>query len=237
MDENLTIEEIGNIIYKAKFIPEDTINYDIVNDIEITVEVIKSIPVEITEISGININTYTAFEQVNMEDMYIKVLYDTEIIKDITNNISIDYTAGNDSFRYGDTKYTIIYVEDNVKLKKDVFVTVVKAIPEYTIPTGLEAKVGQTLSDITLPNGFEWMDDTQIIEGTGNVIYKAKYIPNDTKNYEIVKNIDIEINVISEEKDETIKKGDINKDGMINVNDIIYGGKGFTKGTLTAEEK
>ena len=238
IDENLIIEQVGNIIYKAKFIPEDIINYEIVNDIEITVEVIKSIPVEITEVSGINTNTYTSFEQVNMEDMYIKVLYATEIIKDITNNISIEYTTGNDSFRYGDTKYTVIYVEDDVKLTKDVSVTVVKAIPEYTIPIGLETKIGQTLAEIDLPNGFEWMDNTQIIEGIGNVTYKAKYIPSDTKNYKIIENIAIQVNIITEdEKDETIKKGDINKDGMINVNDIIYGGKGFTKGTLTAEEK
>ena len=34
-----------------------------------------------------------------------------------------------------------------------------------------------------------------------------------------------------------ISKGDINQDGMVNINDIIYGGKGFTNGTLTAGEK
>ena len=163
---------------------------------------------------------------------------DISLKETITDGYKITYENGGDCFKYGDTYFTVSAITKyGISIEQKVNVVLEKAIPEYTIPTGLEAKVGQTLSDITLPNGFEWMDDTQIIEGTGNVIYKAKYVPTDTKNYEIVKNIDIEINVISEEKDETIKKGDTNKDGMINVNDIIYGGKGFTKGTLTAEEK
>ena len=41
--------------------------------------------------------------------------------------------------------------------------TVRKAIPEYEVPTNLEATVGQTLSDIKLPEGFEWMNPTQKI--------------------------------------------------------------------------
>ena len=73
-----------------------------------------------------------------------------------------------------------------------------KVTPEYTVPKDITATVGQRLSEIELPKGFEWMDETQIIEESGNVIYKAKYIPEDTENYEIVENIEIIINIKSE---------------------------------------
>ena len=35
----------------------------------------------------------------------------------------------------------------------------------------------------------------------------------------------------------TYQKGDINKDGKVNVNDLNYGLRGLTKNTLTQEEK
>ena len=37
---------------------------------------------------------------------------------------------------------------------------VAKAMPTYTAPTGLTAKYGQTLADVTLPDGWSWMDSS-----------------------------------------------------------------------------
>ncbi|MDR2202162.1 MAG: hypothetical protein LBP26_05305, partial [Clostridiales bacterium] len=40
----------------------------------------------------------------------------------------------------------------------DVSVTVGKAMPSYTVPTGLTATYGDTLADVELPDGFAWAD-------------------------------------------------------------------------------
>lgn len=90
--------------------------------------------------------------------------------------------------------YVSGYGSDGQHFKYRVYVTVTKATPQYTVPTGIKAQVGQRLSEIALPSGFTWMDDSQIISEAGDVTYKARYTPEDTNNYEIVENIDIHIN-------------------------------------------
>ena len=40
---------------------------------------------------------------------------------------------------------------------------VAKATPTYTVPTGLTAKYGQTLADVTLPDGWSWMDSSCLL--------------------------------------------------------------------------
>ena len=42
---------------------------------------------------------------------------------------------------------------------------VAKATPTYTVPTGLTAKYGQTLADVTLPDGWSWMDSSESVGG------------------------------------------------------------------------
>lgn len=78
-------------------------------------------------------------------------------------------------------------------------VSVSKAIPTYEIPTSLTATIEQKLSDIELPSGFEWMDGNQIITESGEVTYKARFVPTDTNNYETIENIDITI-IVSDSK-------------------------------------
>ena len=78
---------------------------------------------------------------------------------------------------------------------------VIKGIPNYTIPTNLTGKIGQKLSDIILPSGFDWMDGNQTIDQEGKITFKARYTPSDTNNYEIVENIDITISVSTTEDD------------------------------------
>lgn len=64
--------------------------------------------------------------------------------------------------------------------------TIRKRIPEYTIPTGLEADPGQKLSAIELPDGFSWKNPNTIITGAGKRYYQAVFTPEDTENYETV---------------------------------------------------
>lgn len=88
--------------------------------------------------------------------------------------------------------------KDTEPIKIDV--TVSKAAPSYQVPIDISATCGDKLSTIQLPNGFEWTDEDVALEagdteiGT-QVTKKAKYVPEDTKNYEEVEDIEITIQV------------------------------------------
>ena len=74
---------------------------------------------------------------------------------------------------------------------------VAKATPTYTAPTGLTAKYGQTLADVTLPDGWSWMDSSESVGGASTAVkpFKAKFTPADTDNYNVVENIELEVTV------------------------------------------
>lgn len=157
-------------------------------------------------------DTYKATSMVDFQTLGVKLIYhekeDREEILDVLNNsisapisngvgFSIAYQTENAvDFQYGDT-YFIVKAKNAVGYlsTQNVEVTIEKATPTYTVPTGLTANFGQQLSEITLPEHFEWMDGSQIITESGEAIYKAKYIPTNTNNYEIIENIDITVTV------------------------------------------
>ena len=71
-----------------------------------------------------------------------------------------------------------------------------KANPAYSTPTGLTATYGQTLADVALPEGFSWQDDpTTTVGAIGTHSFKATYTPNDTANYNVVRDIDVAVAV------------------------------------------
>ena len=77
-----------------------------------------------------------------------------------------------------------------------VFV-VTKATPPYTAPTGLTAKYGQTLADVTLPDGWSWMDSSESVGGASVAVkpFQAKFTPTDAVNYNMVENIGLKVMV------------------------------------------
>ena len=86
------------------------------------------------------------------------------------------------------------YYEYNAEFREFV---VAKATPTYTAPTGLTAKYGQTLADVTLPDGWRWMDGSESVGGasTAAKTFQAKFTPTDTDNYNMVENIELEVMV------------------------------------------
>ena len=73
--------------------------------------------------------------------------------------------------------------------------TIEKADPAYTVPTGLTALTGKTLGDVTLPNGWTWMDKDVSVGAAGENTFKAVYKPEDTANYNTVEDIDVVVTV------------------------------------------
>ena len=74
---------------------------------------------------------------------------------------------------------------------------VAKATPTYTAPTGLTAIYGQTLADVTLPDGWSWMNSSESVGNASTAAkkFKAKFTPTDTDNYNMVENIELEVMV------------------------------------------
>lgn len=176
---------VYNNTYPETYTKTNDFNYKQIDPDTITVKNIKT--------------NYFAFEKVDLDTIAIELTYSekTPRTEVINKNIEVEYESNTDGFRYGDTSFKVITYNDlNYKIEKTVEVEVSKAIPEYTIPTDLTANIGQTLSEIELPEGFEWINENQEIIQSGE--YEAKYVPNDTNNYEIINNIKIKITVIED---------------------------------------
>ncbi|MBQ6119292.1 MAG: Ig domain-containing protein, partial [Clostridia bacterium] len=65
----------------------------------------------------------------------------------------------------------------------DVTVTVGKADPAFTAPAALAAHCGDTLADVSLPDGFAWNDAAASVGTAGEKTFAATYTPADTDNY------------------------------------------------------
>lgn len=175
-------------------------------------------------VQGIN-SQYHAFDKIDMNNVSVGLTYNEESVRTetITDNIEIVYPDSREDFRYGDTSVKVIaYNNAGYKIEKDVEIEVLKLDPSYEIPSGLQAYVGQKLSDVQLPDNFEWMDGNQNISEPGDKVFKAKFVPDDTANYSIVENIDITLSVSEKLSQPEITKyqveDDIIKDIPLNTN-------------------
>ena len=79
-------------------------------------------------------------------------------------------------------------------VKKNLSLTVNKGVPVYTVPSGLKASVGNTLSSIKLPAGFAWEKPETVLEKEGTVSYHASYNP-DPANYQTAANIAVAVSI------------------------------------------
>lgn len=71
--------------------------------------------------------------------------------------------------------------------------SIAKAKPSYTVPATLKGVYGKNLSDVELPEGFSWSDPNMRIDWYGSKGIKATFTPSDTKNYEVVKGIEVSV--------------------------------------------
>lgn len=72
---------------------------------------------------------------------------------------------------------------------------IIKADPEYTLPKNLTGILGEKLSTVTLPDGFEWENPNAVMNEAGNKTFTVKFIPDDTNNYNVMEGIEITVNV------------------------------------------
>ena len=110
---------------------------------------------------------------------------------DIQNPPALNAGTYRMSAKIGETNN---YYEYNAEFCEFV---VEKATPTYTAPTGLTAKYGQTLADVTLPDGWSWMNSSESVGNASTAAkkFKAKFTPTDAVNYNMVENIGLEVMV------------------------------------------
>lgn len=65
-----------------------------------------------------------------------------------------------------------------------VTVNIRGATPDYTVPTGLTAAYGDTLSSVDLPEGWAWEDGDALVGSAGERSHAAIFTPADPDNYE-----------------------------------------------------
>ncbi len=179
-DGKTPVGNAGERKFKVKFVPTDTQNYNTIENIEVTITVAKANP------------TYKIPDNLVVE--YGKKLSDIKLPsgfswKDATQSVGAVGERSFAGYYTPDDKenYNIVEVEIPIK--------VVKATPSYTIPTGLTATYGDTLSEVTLPDGFEWITPDESVGDAGEHTFMAKYTPTDTTNYTVVENIEITVKV------------------------------------------
>ena len=82
-------------------------------------------------------------------------------------------------------------------LTRPITITVGQATPSYTIPTGITAVVGQTLSMVTLPSSWTWVTPNAPVGTIGTQTHDATFTPADTINFaNVTRSVIVTVTVI-----------------------------------------
>ena len=123
-----------------------------------------------------------------------------------------------------------------------------KAIPEFTVPTGLTMVYGDTLESVELPEGFHWYDSTELSGPVGEKEMYVYFVPADTDNYYEYEQIRVTITVQAKDlsglkldgidKNTDLDKYEIKDGDTVLVKDTDYTISAVTEGdnvTVTVE--
>lgn len=123
-----------------------------------------------------------------------------------------------------------------------VTVTIHGATPDYTVPTGLTAAYGDTLSSVALPEGWAWEDGDALVGSAGERSHAAIFTPADPDNYEtvqqmvtvMVSKVTLTPAVTSVESKEY--DGSAETEGTISLTGAVAGDQPTATGTFTFED-
>jgi len=181
-----TVGNAGTQTHKATFTPSDVANYNIVTGIDVEVAVSKATPT-ITTLPIAETVTYGATllsSSLTGGEASVEGVFAWETLSAVP-------TVGN-------AGYAVVFTPsdtDNYNtVEITIAITVNKATPSYTVPTGLTATYGANLSSVSLTSGWAW-ESTGTVGNAGTQTHKAKFTPADAVNYNIVTGIDVTISV------------------------------------------
>ena len=168
-----SVGSVGSNTFKANFAGND--NYNAASNMDVTVTVSAADP-EIP--TGLTATYGQTLADVALPDDWAWATSSTSVGDVGTNTFKADYTTTSTNY--------------NSKTDVDVEVTVSAADP--TTPTGLTATYGQTLADVTLPDGWAWADSTTSVGNAGTNTFKANYTATST-NYNSKSDVDVSVTV------------------------------------------
>ena len=212
VDEGQSVGAAGKNTFKAVFTPDDTVNYEIVQDIDVEVTV-KRLDSTVVIHKDLN-KTYDgkavalAAGDTTVTGSSGALTYIWE--KDNGSGYEPISEAPVNAGSYRVTAHVAADSSYDAADSAPVEFTIQKAAPVWTVPANLSAVYGQTLKDVSLPDGFTWADTSQSVGNVGVHTFKAVFTPDDTVNYEIVQDIDVEVSVKQSGSTVVIHK-DLNK--------------------------
>ena len=189
-DASAKVGDVGRKTFLAVYIPVDTANYETVRNIEVGLDVA---PAPLAEgdfsfdlsdaVYAGNPVTGRVSSAVLVEGKDYSVVYADNVnagAASITVSGVGNYDSGSSI-----TKHFIIEKVD----------------PTYKAPSPISATEGQILGDLKLPDGFSWQDELSTSVGdAGEHIFKAKFTPRDTVNYNVVEDVPVTV-VVTESSD------------------------------------
>ena len=186
-----SVGNVGNKTFLATFTPEDTDNYAIVTNIEIPVTVNKK-KADLVEIPKLDEITYN--ENITLNDITLPEGWNWD-------NKNTVPTVGNSGYKATYTpRDTENYDYSDQNLNPTLELIVNKANPTYEVPTNITIPYGSSLESITLPVGFSF-EETGLVGEIGKYTYKLTYTPTDTTNYNIIKDIEVTVEVVKANPD------------------------------------
>ncbi|MCL1885444.1 MAG: Ig-like domain repeat protein [Dehalococcoidia bacterium] len=172
-DEALTtpVGNVGTQTHPATFTPADTANYNTVSDISVSITIAKATPTY-TVPTGLTATYGNALSSVTLSTGWS---WDEALTTPVGNAGTQTHPA---TFTPADT------ANYNTVSGISVSITVNKANPTYTVPTGLTATYGDRLSSVTLPTGWAWTEPgSNSVGPVGTIRHPALFTPADTANY------------------------------------------------------
>ncbi len=119
---------------------------------------------------------------------------DGNTVPTVQNNGYTAYYTPADTANYDWTAVDGWNADEN-RVERTVAVVVNKATPEYVAPDNMTATYGDTLADVTLPDGWNWSDPLATSVGdVGTKTLVAIFTPIDTTNYQTVA-VDVTVTV------------------------------------------
>ncbi|MBQ9510700.1 MAG: hypothetical protein IJR55_03285, partial [Clostridia bacterium] len=188
-----TVGNAGTNTFKATFTPTDTDTYNTVTGVDVSVTVAKANQTY-TVPTGLTAKYGDALSSITLPDGW-----------SWANGLQTISSVGTNTFKaIFTTTDTNNY---NTVTDVDVSVTVSKATPSYTVPSELTATYGDTLSSVTLPDGWSWVNDKQTVGNAGTNTFKATFTPTDTDNYNTVTDVDVSVTVSKANQTYTVPTG------------------------------
>ena len=176
------VGEPGEHEFLAMFTPDDAANYEVVRDVPVKVRVTRDIDASMFSVDADGL------------------VYDGSAHEPAVSSAVVpegSYSVGyRDNVSAGEAT-AVVSGEGFYRGSCELKFAIAKAKPEYEAPAPVEAAYGQTLSDVALPGGFSWQDDPSTSVGdAGEHEFLAAFTPDDTSNYETVRDVPVKVRVI-----------------------------------------